>query len=333
MFGRRSMVKGLGAALGVATAGLPRRASATEVLKIGTLYPKSSPWGQVCTMFAKAVKDKSGGNLEVQFLFNGETGDEGAMVAKMKSAQLDGALISSVGLGKIYKPILALQMPGLFTTWAKLDTARDALTGEFDQGLRDAGFTLTGWHDQGLLFAFSKGFAVRPPTDIKGKKPWMWRDDAIAPIVYQAIGGVSPVPLNIPEVLPNLVTGATNIVLHPALMAEQLQWSSKLDHVVDAPFAAIVGGTVFATKRLDALPEDLRSILIDTAKVASASLTTRIRSEDKGSLARIKGKMTVTTLSPDEKIKWDDLFKQVRQKLSQGTFSPDLVAKLEAMAG
>lgn len=90
---------------------------------------------------------------------------------------------------------------------------------------------------------------------------------------------------------------------------------------------------MFATKRLDALPEDLRSILIDNAKVASASLMTRIRSEDKGSLARIKGKMTVTTLSPDEKIKWDELFKQVRQKLSQGTFSPDLVAKLEAMAG
>jgi hypothetical protein len=45
----------------------------------------------------------------------------------------------------------------------------------------------------------------------------------------------------------------------------------------------------------------------------------------------MKGKMTVVTLNVDEKAKWDAIYKQLRVRLSQGTFSPDLVAKMESL--
>ena len=57
-----------------------------------------------------------------------------------------------------------------------------------------------------------------------------------------------------------------------------------------------------------------------------------LRAEDDAALARMKGKMTVINLSGDEKSKWDGVFKQVRARLSQGTFSPDLISKLEGLA-
>jgi hypothetical protein len=31
-------------------------------------------------------------------------------------------------------------------------------------------------------------------------------------------------------------------------------------------------------------------------------------------------------------VKWDSVFKQTRQRLAQGTFSPELVARLEGLA-
>jgi len=46
----------------------------------------------------------------------------------------------------------------------------------------------------------------------------------------------------------------------------------------------------------------------------------------------MKSKMTVVSLSGDEKAKWDGIFKQTRQRLAQGTFSADLVNRLEALA-
>jgi TRAP-type C4-dicarboxylate transport system substrate-binding protein len=254
------------------------------------------------------------------------------MVGKMKSGQLDGAAVTAVGLSKIYKPILALQIPGLFTTWAKLDAARDAMKGEFEKGVKDAGFSLIGWGDVGAAHLMSKGISIKSPDDLKGQKPYMWRDDAVQPILFQVIGGITPVPLNVPEVLPQLNTGAINIVIAPALAAEQLQWSSKLDTIVADNSAMAIGALVFTSKRMDSLPEELRNIVTDTGKIAANALTKRIRSEDDAALGRMKTKMTVINLSADEKSKWDGIFKQVRQRLAQGTFSPDLIAKLEALA-
>ncbi len=332
MMFRRAAVKLLGALSLLAAVGLSEDASATEVVKIGTLAPKASPWGQVFEVWSKAVKEKSGGNLELQFFYNGQQGDEGAMVGKMKAGQLDGAAITAVGLSKIYKPIVAMQMPGLFSSWSKLDAARDAMKGDFEKGVSDAGFTLAGWGDVGAVHLMSKGFQVHSPDDIKGKKPYMWRDDIVQPVLYQMIGGVTPVPLNVPEVLPQLNTGAVDIVNAPSLAAEQLQWSSKLDTIVSDVSALAIGALVFQSKRIDALPADLKGILMDTGKVAANALTKRIRSEDNAAFERMKGKMTVVTLSADEKAKWAGLFKQVRARLAQGTFSPDLVSKLEGLA-
>src|SRR5689334_12639217 len=146
---RRAAMGLLGALTLLAGMGLAENANATEVIKIGTLAPKSSPWGQVFTVWETAVKTKSNGALELQFFYNGQQGDEGAMVGKMKAGQLDGAAVTAVGLSKIYKPILALQMPGLFTSWAKLDNARDVMKGEFEKGANDAGFSILGWGDVG----------------------------------------------------------------------------------------------------------------------------------------------------------------------------------------
>jgi TRAP-type C4-dicarboxylate transport system substrate-binding protein len=312
--------------------GVSQNASATEVIKIGTLAPKASPWGQVFTVWEKAVKEKSNGAVELQFFYNGQQGDEGAMVGKMKAGQLDGAAVTAVGLGKIYKPISALQMPGLFTSWAKLDAARDAMKGEFEKGLNDNGFMSVGWGDVGAVHVMSKGFDIRSPDDIKGKKPYMWRDDVVQPILYQVIGGVTPVPLNVPEVLPNLNTGAINVVNAPSLAAEQLQWSSKLDTITSDVSAMAIGALVFSSKRIDALPADLKAIVTDTGKIAAMALTKRIRNEDDAAYGRMKGKMKVVDLTADERAKWQAIFQQTRARLAQGTFDPGLVAKLEALA-
>lgn len=117
-----------------------------------------------------------------------------------------------------------------------------------------------------------------------------------------------------------------------SLAAEQYQWASKLDTIVSEVSSVTIGGVVFSSKRIDALPADQKALLMDTGKVATPTLTQRIRKEDELAFTRLKGKMTVVTLSSDEKTLWDGLFKQARQLLDQGTFSPELVSKLEALA-
>ncbi|MCA9539560.1 MAG: TRAP transporter substrate-binding protein DctP [Myxococcales bacterium] len=303
-----------------------------DTLKIATLAPKSSPWGKVFNTWSKAVKEKSGGRLELEFFYNGRQGDEAAMVRKMRSGQLDGAAITGVGLSKIYKPILALQMPGLFTNWRKLDRARDAVKGEFETGAREAGFQIIGWGDVGLVRTMSKGFAVQGPDDVQGKKPLVVPDDDNGAALMQAISGVRPVRVKVPEALSNLNDSALNLINAPCLAAEQLQWSSKVDHFTDMVIGVEIGGIVISARRLDSLPEDLRTIVLDTGRVATAALTTRIRSEDDAVCGRLKGEMTVTRPSADAQDQWNAKFRAARRALAQGTYPADLVERLEALA-
>ncbi|HVJ91884.1 MAG TPA: hypothetical protein VM580_18920 [Labilithrix sp.] len=66
----------------------------------------------------------------------------------------------------------------------------------------------------------------------------------------------------------------------PALVAEQMQWSSKLDTVVEDVHSVHVGGLVFSAKRIDSLSQELRNLVLDTGRVTANALTKRIRSED-----------------------------------------------------
>jgi TRAP-type transport system periplasmic protein len=310
---------------------LPRPARATEVVRIGTLAPSSSPWGRVYKVWAEAVKQRSAGRLELRFFWNGQQGDEAAMVAKMRSGQLDGATLTSVGLGKVWRPVLALQIPGLFSTWNELDAARAALAPDIEKGLAAEGFTLAGWGDVGALHLMSKGRAVRVPNDLRGRKPLTWRDDVIGPALFQTIGGVTPVPLSAPEVLPSLGTGAIDVLSAPALAAEQLQWTSKLDHIGEDASVFAIGALVMVTRKLAALPEELRTILRETGKVAGSALAARIRKEDAAAFERLKARMTVVRLAPDERAKWAKVLRETVERLAKGTFSRELLGRLLKM--
>ena len=304
----------------------------SEVIKIGTFAPASSPWGQILTVWAEAVQKVSNGQLELQFFYNGQQGDEAAMVAKMKAGQLDGALSTVVGLGRIYRPILALQLPGLFKNWSKLEIARQAMNSDFQKGLNDAGFSLLSWSDFGAVHLLSKGFIVRRPVDMQGKKSFADRNNAMESILYQVIGGATMVPLNVPEVLPQLKAGAVNIVNAPSLVAEQLQWASQLDTINVDVNSLVTGGIVISTGRLNALSDNLRTILSNTGKVAGNSLIKRIHDEDDAAFSRMQSKMMVVTLTTSELSEWNATYKEVRRRLALSIFSSDLVTKLEKIA-
>ncbi len=328
---RTTLATALGAALALTCILLPAWAQA-ETITIGTTAPKHSPWGKVFRVWNKAVKKKSDGQLELKFYWNNQQGSEEAMVGKMRAGQLDGAAVSAVGLGKVYQPILVLQVPGFFDDWATLDRVREALLPELKEGARQNGFYLGGIGDVGLYRLMSKGRALRTPDDLRGMKPNAIVGEPIIPVVAQVLG-LTPQPISIAEVLPNLNAGRINVVIAPALVAEQLQWAPQLDHVTDSVLGTGIGSLVFAQQSLDRLSPDLRELLTSTARKAGKMLTKRIRKEDDEAWKRLQGRMTVVKLSADDRAKWDELSQQVRTRLAQGTFSPALIERVRKLAG
>jgi TRAP-type C4-dicarboxylate transport system substrate-binding protein len=309
--------------------GTASEAEAKTTLKLATLAPPRSPWGKVFKAWAKAVDTKTKGEVEVVWLWNGTAGPERAVVGKIKSGQISGAAITAVGLADIHKPILALQMPGAFASWADLDKARDRLKGDFETQMKNSGFYVSGWGDVGIGRVMSRGFLVKVPADLKGKHPAMISEDIIAPKIYEAIGGVSPVPSSVTGFLPKLNAGAIDVMNTPSLAAEQLQWASRLDHMNTNATYYGIGATAWSEKELAKLSADQREIVSSTGMMASQALTKRIRAADDEAFARLKGKMTTHDPTAAEKAEWKRVFTEACKRL-KSAMPGDVLSKIGA---
>lgn len=308
-------------------------AAETATLRIATLAPKNSSWGKVFKKWKSQIEKKTDGRLKLQIYYNGVQGLEQSMVAKMRSRQIDGASLTSVGLSEIYKPVMVLQLPGVVDSWASLDKVRAGLAPEIDAGFAEQGFQVVAWGDIGRVHQMSKGFAVRTPGDMKGKSPVMWRGEPMAPVVYSVIGGVTPVPLGPAEVLPALRSGKVSVVNAPSLAAEQLQWTPYLDHIGAEGTVCAIGGTVFRKDALDDLPPDVKATFSRLQKKLSQRSSDKIRKLDAEAYKRLAGKMTVVTLTEAERKEWEVVLRKAVGRLAQGTYPKAMIEKAVRLSG
>ena len=291
-----------------------------QTLKIGTLAPPDSPWGQVFKVWRRAVSERSRGAVDLQFYWSGQQGDDRAMVGKIRTGQLDGAALAGAGLGEIDPQVLVLQIPGLFREWSKLDRARSDMSATFDASFARQGFKLLGWGDIGRAHSMSRGFQVRVPADLKHRHTFYLPGDPIAPVVFGLIGDVTPRQVAVQEILPGLGTGSIDVLTAPALVAEQLQWASRLDTMGDDVAGIGIGGLVFSSSRYNAIPADAQALIVETGRVAGEALTARVRAEDDAAFIRLQARMTHYTLNDAERAQWETLFVETGRRLRGSVF-------------
>ena len=333
---RRWMMMLAAAALMVAAMPLVAEKTAradTTTLRVATLAPAESPWGKVFKAWQKGIKEGSHGALEIQFFYGNQQGDELAMVGKMRTRQLDGAAITATGLAQIYKHVLVLQLPGLFRDWNTLDSARKVMRPTLDAEFEKQGFKILGWGDVGIAHLMTKGFDVRTPADLKHKNTFFLTGDPIEPMFYSLVGDVTPKQLTVPEILPSLTANTINVVNAPSLAAEQLQWSSLLDHINTQASGIGIGALVFSSAKINGLPADLKQLVMDTGNNAGEALTNSIRNQDNLAYGRLKARMTGYEPSAAEQDQWRKLFADTRAKLRGTTFDPKIFDQAVQLSG
>jgi TRAP-type C4-dicarboxylate transport system substrate-binding protein len=312
---------------------LAGEAQAATTLKIGTLAPQDSPWGREFKKWASDVSTDTNGELTLDFQWNGQAGDEVLMVQKIRSGQLDGAAVTAVGLGQTgVTDVLAFQMPGLFANWGKLDNARNALKGDFDQQFLAKGFTVLGWGDVGAVKLMSVGFEIHHPPDLQGKACYFLAGDPIGPKLLGAIGNITPKQVTVNEILPNLANGSITVLQAPPLAAEQLQWASRVTNINTLTIGFGIGAIIVSSSRMQGLAQNLRDALANRGRESAERLTHSIRNLDAQSFARLKAGKTAYDPTDAEKSEWRDLFSRVRGQLRGAVFTPELFDKVTQLA-
>jgi len=300
---RRSFVAALGAAGLAATLPSVLRAQATgPVLRFATVVPSGSGFHQrLMALSADWQKGPGGARMD---LYAGTQGGETQIVRRLRVGQLQGAMLSSDGLGQIEPGVTALQlMPLMFRNWEEVDYARDAVKSELEGRLNKAGYVVLVWGDSGWVRFFSK----KPIHNIHDLKTMRVFTTSTDPELRQVLQNYyTPVVLDPDKILLSLRNGMIDAVPVPASFANYGQIALQAPYMLDMKWAPVTGALIASKRAWDALDAPTRDWLRASCDKAGPGIRQAARAEDDAAVKAMQDKqgLKVTTLTPEAETEW-----------------------------
>lgn len=289
--------------------------AAERQLRIGTLAPKNSTYHRQLLEVGEAWRAAQGGTGKYLVYPDGSQGGETDMVRRMRIGQLQGALLSVVGLREVEPSIAALQaLPLLFRNWEEVDYVREKMRPAMERKFLDKGFVVLAWGDAGWVRFFSKEAALRP-DDYKKMKFFAWAGESEQQEIMKSLG-YTPVPLETADILPAIQTGMINAVPSTPYFALATQIYSAAPHMLDINWAPIVGALVVTRKAWDELPPEAQTAVRAAGARAGAQMRARARQEvDEAVEAMKKRGLAVHKPTPEQAREWTDLAEQLYPRI------------------
>jgi TRAP-type C4-dicarboxylate transport system substrate-binding protein len=295
--------------------------AAEKSLRMGSLVPKNSLYHRQLLEVAEAWRAAQGPGAKFLVYPDGSQGGEAEMARRMRIGQLQGALLSVVGLREIEPSIAALQtMPLLFRSWEEVDHVREKMRPAMEKKFFDKGFVVLAWGDAGWVRFFSKEAALRP-DDYKRMKFFAWGSEPDQQAIMKSLG-YTPVPLETTDILPAIQTGMINVVPSTPYFALATQVYNTAPHMLDINWAPIVGALVVTRKAWDDMSPATQQVVRAAGEKAGAQIRTKARQEvDEAVDAMKKRGLTVHTPNAEQMKEWQDLADKLYPRI-RGTMVP-----------
>jgi TRAP-type C4-dicarboxylate transport system substrate-binding protein len=273
-------------------------------VRLGTLAPKGSSYTRHLQAMGEKWRHAPGGGVQLTIYPDGTMGGESDMVRRMRLGQLQAGMLTAVGLAEIEPAVAGLQnLPMMFRSLAEVDYIGEKLQPMLGKRLEAKGFVVLFWGDSGWVRFFSKEPIIRP-DDLRKAKLFVWTRSASDVEVYRSVG-VNPVPLETVDILPSLQTGLINAVPLPPSIALASQVDRAAPHMLDLPYAPLVGAGVIAKKTWDAIPLPAQGVLRKAAAEAGALIKADGRRESVESVAAMQKRgLQVHAVTPEVDAEW-----------------------------
>ena len=295
--------------------------SADKPFRIGTLAPKNSLYHRQLLDVGEAWRTAQGSGAKYVVYPDGSQGGEAEMARRMRIGQLQGALLSVVGLHEIEPSITALQaMPLLFKSWEEVDYVREKMRPAMEKKFLDKGFVVLAWGDAGWVRFFSKEPAFKP-EDYKKMKFFAWGGEADQQEIMKSLG-YTPVPLETSDILPSIQTGMINVVPSTPYFALASQVYTMAPNMLDLNWAPIVGALVVTKKSWDEMSPTTQDAVRVAGEKAGAQLRTKARQEVEEAVDAMKKRgLVVNKPNADQLREWYELADKLYPRI-RGTLVP-----------
>lgn len=292
--------------------------AADKQLRIGTLAPKNSLYHRQLMALGEAwrtAQTAQGNTAKYTVYPDGSQGGEADMARRMRIGQLQGALLSVVGLREIEPSIAALQaMPLLFRSWDEVDHVREKMRPAMERKFLEKGFVVLAWGDAGWVRFFSKDAALRP-DDYKKMKFFAWAGESEQQEIMKNLG-YTPVPLETGDILPAIQTGMINAVPSTPYFALASQIYTSAPHMLELNWAPIVGALVVTKKAWDEMSPATQAAVRTAGAQAGEQLRGKARQEVEEAVAAMKKRgLIVHQPSPEQLKEWNELATRLYPKI------------------
>lgn len=305
-------------------------ASPRHVMRLATLMPRGGRTTRLVARWNQRLAERTDGRLQVRVYWGGSMGDERTVVRRMRIGQVDAASLTSAGMSLIYRPVLVMQVPGVFETYRQVDAVRREVGPELAEAIEGEGYGLLGWGDSGRVRLFSQE-PVRRPRDLRTRRPWVPRHDNIFRQMLGVVGATG-VPLSVGEVYGGLRTGMVDVVPGTAIAAAALQWFTSLSYVTAQSDGFLVGGMVVRQGFLDELSEGDRNALFEASARSHERLLRGVRRMDERAFAALTRHGIRTVDVEAHQGEWREVARRTRERLAGRVIPAELLHRVERIA-
>ena len=307
---------------------LTAAAASAATYKMAENQPPDYPTTVGDKAFAKIVKEKTKGRIDIDVQPGGVLGDEKSVIEAVQMGGIPFARVNAQPLSDFYKPLQVFSLPFIFRDakhqWKVLDgKIGDKILKDMEKS-RMVGLA---FYDSGSRNIYNSKRVVKKPADLKGLKIRV-QQSALMMDMIKALGA-SPTPMPYAEVYTGLQSGVID--------GAENNWPSyySTSHYEVAPYLTLNGHTmtpevVIVSKAVwDKLSAEDQKIIREAARESEKAQKASWKAYEKKSIDAVKkaGKNVITEVKAEDKKLWQDAMKPIYEK--HGKEFKDLIKEIQ----
>ncbi len=294
-----------------------------EVFKIATISPDGLGWMSKFRVGLERIEAETNKRVTFKIYPGGVQGDDATVLRKMRIRQLNGGVFAAGSLTRFFPDLQVYNLPLQFRSYEEVDFVRARMDSYISDGLRKAGIKTFAFTETGFAYLLANE-PVSSLADLRRLKAWIPDNDPIAAELIKSFD-VSPIPLNITDVLPALQTGMINAVVGPPSVILALQWHNHLTHLMNLPLVYIYSMLAMDMKVYSKASSTDQDTVMKILDEVFELVGRETRSDNERALQALK-KIGITFVEPTDKAEWQTAADLSVQKLMRsGEISGEVV--------
>lgn len=275
---------------------LPGAALAKISLKLGHTGAPNHHYNLTCEKFVEAVKQKSGGEIEIKIFPSDQLGNQRQLVEGAQLGTVDMVLTSDSQISSFVDAFGALNLPFLFRDIDHVGKAMDGDVGEyFSKEAEKKGLVILGYWENGFRHVSNSKRPIEKLEDLKGLK-LRTPNSQVTLASFKALGAL-PTPMSFGEIYSALQLGTVDGQENPIAHILTQKWYEVQKFFSLTNHQHNVEPLCMSKVIFDSLKPEYRQILLDAAKEHALVSRAMVTSDEAKQLEELKTKIAVNAVA------------------------------------